>query len=58
MVAASSEDGYLTTNGMSYYSRKGKNANSALLVGVNPRDFAGDDALAGIRFQRKWKKSI
>ena len=32
VIASSSENNEIVTNGMSYYSRNGKNANSALLV--------------------------
>ncbi len=51
VVAAASEAGGIATNGMSSFARDGRNANSALLVGVSPADFGGD-ALAGIAFQR------
>ena len=56
VVAAASEEGGVVTNGMSAFARDGENANSALLVGVEPEDFGGDDPLAGVRFQRKWEK--
>lgn len=52
VVAAASEEGGVCTNGMSRHARDGKNANSALLVGVEPADFPGDDVLAGVEFQR------
>ncbi|NGX98445.1 MAG: hypothetical protein G4V63_25530, partial [Candidatus Afipia apatlaquensis] len=39
VVAASSEKNRLATNGMSYYSRDKKNANSALVVTVGVEDF-------------------
>lgn len=52
VVNASSEAGGVVTNGMSYNARDGKNANSALLVGVDERDF-GDGVLDGMYFQRK-----
>ena len=39
VVAAASEEEGVVTNGMSEHSRKGENANSALLVGVKPSDF-------------------
>lgn len=52
VVAAASEDGKLVTNGMSYADRDGMNANAALLVSVNPKDFPDDDALAGMRWQQ------
>ncbi len=55
VVAAASEDNHLVTNGMSEYKRDGKNANSALLVGVTPADFPNEHPLAGIEFQRKWE---
>lgn len=56
VVASASEEGYLVTNGMSNFARDGKNANSALLVGVNPQDFGSTHPLAGIYFQRKLEK--
>lgn len=56
VVAAASEENMVVTNGMSYYARDKENANSALLVGVNPEDYGSDHPLAGIEFQRKWEK--
>ena len=53
VINASSEHCGIVTNGMSYNARSGKNANSALLVGVSPEDIEGDDVLAGIHFQRE-----
>ena len=53
VINSSSEQGGIAVNGMSYSRRDGKNANSALLVGVNPDDFSGDDVLAGCALQRK-----
>ena len=53
VVAAASEEGRLVTNGMSCFARDGENANSALLVGVEPRDFGSDRPLAGVEFQRR-----
>lgn len=53
VVNASSEEGRLAVNGMSYSGRDGKNANSAIIVSVKPEDFDGTDALAGVRFQQK-----
>ena len=52
VVNASSEEGRLAVNGMSYRDRGSTNANSAIIVTVNPEDFKGNDALAGVRFQR------
>ena len=40
VVNAASEVGYLAVNGMSYHARDGKNANSAIVVTVNPTDMA------------------
>ena len=57
VVAAASEAGGVVTNGMSPFARDGRNANSALLVGVVPSDFGGDDPLAGVRFQRVWEQA-
>lgn len=53
VINASSESGGIAVNGMSKSARDGKNANSALLVGVEPEDFCGDDVLAGCDFQER-----
>lgn len=53
VVASSNEENHLVTNGMSYYARNGKNANSAIVVQVDSKDFKSDHPLAGIEFQRK-----
>lgn len=53
VVAAASEEGGVVTNGMSYSDRAGENANAALLVTLNPRDFPGNDPLAGMYWQRE-----
>lgn len=54
VVGAASEEGRLTTNGMSYFSRNEKNSNAALLVNVLPSDFNGEEnPLNGIKFQRE-----
>jgi len=58
VVAATSEPGRVVTNGMSQYSRAERNANAALVVGVEPKDFPGDyksNPLVGIDFQRHWE---
>jgi uncharacterized protein len=56
VVAAASEPGRVVTNGMSQYSRNERNANAAVVVGIDPSDFAPYDAsgspLAGIALQR------
>ncbi len=51
-VAAASEKAGVVTNGMSNFARDSKIANAAVLTQVSPADFGGDDALAGVRFQR------
>ena len=53
VVAAASEEEGVVTNGMSYSDRAGENANAALLVTLNPRDFPGEDPLAGMYWQRE-----
>ncbi len=56
VVNASSEQGMLAINGMSYAARDGENANSAIVVTVSPEDYGGTDALSGIAFQRELEK--
>ena len=55
VVAAASEPHQVVTNGMSQYSRAERNANSAIVVGIDPSDYPGD-ALAGIELQRKLER--
>ena len=43
----------MVTNGMSEFARDRENINGALLVGVTPEDFGGNNPLAGIAFQRR-----
>ena len=52
VMASSSEEKTIVTNGMSNFLRNGKNANSALLVNVTPDDFFDNSPLAGIYFQK------
>lgn len=52
VVNASSEEGRLAVNGMSYSGRNGENANSAIIVAVTPEDFGSEHPLAGVAFQR------
>ncbi|MES2491737.1 MAG: FAD-dependent monooxygenase [Pseudomonadota bacterium] len=55
VVAATSEEGRVVTNGMSQYSRAEFNANSGLVVDIDPvRDYPGGP-LAGIAYQRYWE---
>ena len=53
VVAAASEKEGVIVNGMSSLARDGENANSALLVGIEPKDFPSDHPLAGIYYQRE-----
>ncbi|WP_374414524.1 NAD(P)/FAD-dependent oxidoreductase [Novosphingobium colocasiae] len=56
VVAATSEEGRVVTNGMSQYSRAEFNANSGLVVDITPeRDFPGHP-LAGVALQRKFEE--
>ncbi len=57
VVAAASEAGGVAVNGMSLFARDGENANSALLVSVQPGDYGADDPLAGVRFQQRWEQA-
>ncbi|WP_137178786.1 NAD(P)/FAD-dependent oxidoreductase [Roseomonas sp. AR75] len=55
VVAATSEDGRVVTNGMSQYSRAERNANAGIVVGITPEvDYPGDP-LAGVALQRRWE---
>ncbi len=44
VVAATSEAGRVVTNGMSQYSRAERNANSGIVVGIDPSDYPTDPA--------------
>jgi uncharacterized protein len=62
VVAATSEVARVVTNGMSQYSRKERNANAGIVVGINPQDYRQDglpegpvSPLDGIAFQRFWE---
>lgn len=52
VVPAASAPETVVTNGMSYHSRDGRNANAALVVSVDQRDF-GNNPLDAIAFQEK-----
>lgn len=57
VVAATSEEGRVVTNGMSQYSRAEFNANSGLVVDITPeRDFPGHP-LAGVELQRRLEEA-
>ena len=53
VIPSASAEGEIVTNGMSYFARDNKNANSALVVQVKKEDFKGEHPLAGVAFQRK-----
>lgn len=53
VVCASSEKGGVVTNGMSEYARDRENANSAVLVGIEPVDFPDEHPLSGFKLQRE-----
>ena len=56
VVAAASEEQQVVTNGMSQYSRQERNANSAIVVGIDPSDYPGGP-LAGIDLQRQLERT-
>jgi len=56
VVASSSEEGGVVTNGMSLFARDSGVANSAVVVTVRTSDYAGSDPLAGVDFQREWER--
>ncbi len=53
VVAAASEEGRIVTNGMSNADREGENANAALLVSLNPKDFPYPGPLGGMVWQQE-----
>ena len=53
VVAATSEERRVVTNGMSQYSRNERNANSAIVVGIDPERDYPEHVLAGIDLQRQ-----
>ena len=66
VVAATSEEGRVVTNGMSQYSRNERNANAGIVVGISPQDYRQDglnaltrsgpvNPLDGMAFQRVWE---
>ena len=57
VVAATSEEKRVVTNGMSQYSRAERNANAGIVVGITPEQDYPSHPLAGIDFQRKWESA-
>ncbi|MBI3348858.1 MAG: hypothetical protein HY020_16820 [Burkholderiales bacterium] len=63
VVAATSEENRVVTNGMSQYSRNERNANAGIVVGLTPEDYRQDgkrdgspvNPLDGMAFQRQWE---
>ncbi|MBF8652350.1 NAD(P)/FAD-dependent oxidoreductase [Pseudomonas putida] len=53
VVAATSEPGRVVTNGMSQYSRNERNANSGIVVGIDPEQDYPGGPLAGIELQER-----
>lgn len=56
VMASASEDKSIVTNGMSEKNRDKANANSALLVGIEPSDFFQGSPLDGLAYQEKYEK--
>ena len=56
VVAATSEAGHIVTNGMSQYSRNERNANSAIVVGIDPEQDYPGYPLAGLELQDRLEK--
>ena len=56
VMASNSEENSIVTNGMSNFSRDGKNANSALLVNVMVADYYRNSPLDGMYFQEELEK--
>jgi len=57
VIACSTFEGNLITNGMSNAARSGAFANSAIVVNVRTDDFSSDGhPLAGLRFRQLWER--
>lgn len=56
VIPASTEEGSLAVNGMSYSARDGKNANSAILVQVPVSDFDHGHPLDGFAYQKQLER--
>jgi hypothetical protein len=53
VVAATSENNRVVTNGMSQYSRNERNANAAIVVGIEPEDFKASQSQIEDAFQEE-----
>ncbi|MCR4609433.1 MAG: FAD-dependent oxidoreductase [Eubacterium sp.] len=58
VINASSEEGCMTVNGMSYSGRDSDNSNSAIVVNINPDDIKGDAPLDAVKFQVELEKAF
>ena len=58
VVNASSEEGRIAVNGMSYSGRNGENSNAAIVVSVRKDDLKTDSPLAGMELQRELESAI
>ncbi|MBO4562301.1 MAG: NAD(P)/FAD-dependent oxidoreductase [Clostridia bacterium] len=56
VVASSSNKGEVVTNGMSYAARDAQNANSGIIVQVNPSDLGGSP-FCGVEFQERIERA-
>lgn len=56
VMASTSEEGTIVTNGMSERNRDKANSNSALLVSVHTEDFYKNSPLDGLDYQEKYEK--
>ncbi len=56
VMPSTSEINSIVTNGMSYFSRDGENANSALLISIDPNKLNSNSPLAGMYFQEELEK--
>lgn len=57
VIPSASEEGGVVTNGMSYFARDKRNANSALVVQVRREDFQSEHPLAGVEYQRRIERA-
>lgn len=57
VVASSSEEESIVTNGMSYHARDHFNSNSAILVSVTPDDYYKNHPLDGMYLQREIERN-
>lgn len=55
VIPSSCQKEQLVVNGMSYASRSGENANSALLVQINDSDY-GNELFAGLKYQEELER--